>query len=258
MTVAAETVLLQVQNAVATITLNRPEKLNAIEPRMLQRLEEIAGEIERDPGLRVVLLTGAGEQAFSVGADISAWSALEPLDMWRTWVRTGHRVLDRLARLRQPVIAVLNGLAFGGGLELALAADLRLADDQVEFGMPEVSLGTLPGWGGTSRLPSLVGPGRAKQLILTGARIDALTAERWGLVNEVVPRVDLYARAAQLAQDIAKHAPVAIQLAKQLIDSSHDGGTLESLGGALAATTRDAHEGLTAFRERRAPLFGGR
>src|SRR3989442_1638084 len=107
----AEEVLLQVKNAVATITLNRPEKLNAIESRMLQGLEEIVGEIERDPGLRVVLLTGAGERAFSVGADINAWSALEPLDMWRTWVRTGHRVRDRLARLRQPGIAGLNGLA---------------------------------------------------------------------------------------------------------------------------------------------------
>src|SRR5207302_9733746 len=153
---------------------------------------------------------------------------------------------------------VLTASTFGGGLELVLPADQGQAADHIEVGMPEVSLGTLPGWSGTSRLPSLVGPGRAKPLILTGARIDALTAERWGLVNEVVPRVDLYARAAQLAQDIAKHAPVAIQLAKQLIDSSHDGGTLESLGGALAATTRDAHEGLTAFRERRAPLFGGR
>src|SRR4029079_5150837 len=131
-------ILLTTDGQIATITLNRPEKLNAIDSAMLAQLDAIAGEIERRDDLRVVLLTGAGERAFSVGADINAWSALAPLDMWRRWVREGHRVFARLARLRQPLIAALNGYAFGGGLELALAADIRLAAAEAEFALPEV------------------------------------------------------------------------------------------------------------------------
>ncbi|MEA2525408.1 MAG: hypothetical protein QOF73_2635, partial [Thermomicrobiales bacterium] len=192
-------VLLAIDGAIATITLNRPDKLNALDPAMLDRLEAIIHQLDRDTNVRVVLLTAAGDRAFCVGADITAWSTLDPLDMWRRWVRDGHRVFDRLAHLRQPTIAVLNGYTFGGGLELAMAADLRLAADGIEFAAPEVKIGTLPGWGGTQRLPQLVGVARAKQLIFTGARIDAATAERWGLVNEVLPRDALMARAHAIA-----------------------------------------------------------
>jgi enoyl-CoA hydratase/carnithine racemase len=254
------TILLGVDGPIAMITLNRPEKLNAIDPAMLAQIDEVAGELDRRDDVRVAVLTGAGERAFSVGADINAWSALQPLDMWRHWVRDGHRVFERLARLRQPLIAAIGGYAFGGGLELALAADIRLAADSAEFALPEVKIATIPGWGGTQRLPALIGMGRAKQLIFSGARIDAATAERWGLINEVVPRAELLIRARDLAEQIAANAPVSVQIAKQAIDGAGgaSGVALEALAGALAATTDDAREGLASFRERRSPRFAGR
>jgi enoyl-CoA hydratase len=258
--VADEKILLAIDGWMAWITLNRPAKLNAIDPEMLSGLESAAREIEQCPDVRVVLLAGAGEKAFSVGADINAWSALEPLEMWRRWIRDGHRVFGQIAHLRPPVIAVLNGYAFGGGLELALAADLRLAGEDVELALPEVKLGTIPGWTGSQRLPALIGPARAKQMIFTGARVDARTAERWGLVNEVVPSDRLVARAQELAAEIATSAPLSVQLAKQLVDGAVGEGaamTLEALAGALAATTQDAKEGLAAFHERRDPRFKG-
>ena len=253
---ADDRVLVAVEGTIATVTLNRPEKLNALDPAMLARLDAILAELDRDQGVRVVLLTGAGERSFCVGADVNAWAALQPLDMWRACVREGHRVFDRLAALRQPTVAAVNGYAFGGGLELALAADLRLAAAEAEFAMPEVTIGTLPGWAGTRRLPAAIGVPRAKQLIFTGARLDAATAERWGLVNEVVPRGALSARARELAEAIAGNAPVAVQLAKAAIDDR--GATLEQVAGALAATTEDGREGVAAFREKRAPRFAGR
>jgi len=239
------TVLFASDGPIATITLNRPAKLNAIDPAMLTQLDAIVADLERARDVRVVLLTGAGERAFCVGADINAWSALAPLEMWRQWIRDGHRVFARVARLPQPVIAVLSGHAFGGGLELAF---------------PEVKLATVPGWGGTQRLPALVGASRAKRMIFTGGRIDAATAERWGLVDLVAPREELMDRARELAGEIAANAPVSVQIAKQLIDGASGtatGATLEALAGALAATTSDAREGATAFRERRPPQFKG-
>ncbi len=253
-------ILLAVDAPIATITLNRPDKLHAIDPPMLSRLEEIVREIDGALDIHVVILTATGDRAFCVGADINAWSALPPLDMWRRWVRTGHRVLDELARLRQPTIAALNGLTLGGGLELALACDLRLAADHVELGSPEVKIGTLPGWAGTRRLAALVGPARAKQLVLTGMRVNAATAAQWGLVNEVVPRADLMARVTALAREIASAAPVAVQLAKQAIDGAlgDDPAALEAMAGALAAGTDDGREGIAAFREKRPPHFVNR
>jgi len=253
---------LTVDGAVATVTLNRPEKLNAIDPAMLTELEDVCGRLVGERDIRAVLLTGAGERAFCVGADINAWSGLAPLEMWRWWIRDGHRAFERIARLPQPVIAALNGHAFGGGLELALAADLRVAAEGVELALPEAKLGTVPGWGGTQRLPALIGASRAKRMVFTGGRIDAATAERWGLVDEVVPRAGLMARARTLADEIAANAPLSVQIAKSLIDSTQGDGhgvgvTLEALAGALAATTNDGREGVAAFRERRPPRFEG-
>ncbi len=251
---------LTLDGPVATVTLDRPDKLNALDPEMIAGLEEAAARLEHDEEACVVLLTGAGERAFCVGADVNAWAALEPLDMWRRWIRDGHRVFDRLAHLRQPVIAVLNGYAFGGGLELALAADVRLAAEDAELAMPEVKIGTIPGWGGTQRLPALSGPARAKQMILSGVRIDARKAEQWGLVNEVFPREALRDEALALANAIAQNAPLSVQMAKQLING---GGAvtslpLEALAGALAASTDDGREGIASFRERRPARFSGR
>ncbi|HLV33525.1 MAG TPA: enoyl-CoA hydratase-related protein [Spirillospora sp.] len=254
-------ILLHSDGPLATITLNRPEKLNALTPDMLAALDTTLAQIEQQHDLRVVILTGAGERAFCVGADIHAWGALEPLDMWRHWIPFGHRVMDRLARLRLPTIAALNGFALGGGLELALAADIRLAAASAELGLPEVSIGIVPGWGGTERLPRIIGAGRAKQMIFSGARVDARTAEDWGLVNEVVAAETLMQRAQELAGEIARRAPLAVQFAKQAIDGGAGyaaSATLEALAGALAAGSEDGREGVASFREKRAPQFRGR
>jgi enoyl-CoA hydratase len=231
-------ILVQIEARVATIKLNRPEKLNAIDSEMLDGLEAAAARIDGSDEVRAVVLAGAGERAFSVGADIKAWSSLEPLEMWRWWVRVGHRVFARLASLRQPLIAAIDGYALGGGLELAMAADLRLASERAELGMPEATIGTAPGWNGSQRLVSLVGPARAKQLVLTGARIDAKTAERWGLVNKVVSDGSLMEHAQRLAGEISSHPPLSVQVGKQLIDAaiSHSVASSEALAGSLLAT----------------------
>jgi enoyl-CoA hydratase/carnithine racemase len=248
-------ITLAIQEAVATLTLDRAAKLNALGPEMLANLERQIAAIDRDYDVRVVILTGAGERAFCVGADVNAWAALEPLDMWRRWIREGHRVFQRLADLRQPTIAAVSGYAFGGGLELALAADIRIAGEAAVFAMPETKIGTLPGWAGTTRLPEAIGAARAKQMIFSGARIDAATAERWGLVNEVVAGDGLMSRARELALEIAANAPVSVQLAKAAIDG--DAAALEGIAGALAASTEDGREGIASFREKRAPRFHG-
>ncbi|MBL8128876.1 MAG: enoyl-CoA hydratase/isomerase family protein [Chloroflexia bacterium] len=255
MSEATGAVEFRIDDAIGLLTLNRPDKLNALSIDMLTALEAHVSEIDRRQDVRVVVLAAAGERAFSVGADVNAWSALAPLDMWRWWVRDGHRVLQRLASLRQPTIAAVQGLAFGGGLELAMATDVRIASADAAFAMPEVRIGTLPGWGGTQRLPALIGAARAKQMIFSGQRIDAATAERWGLVNEVVPADALAGRATQLAQQIAANAPIAVQLAKAAID--HDVAAHEAFAGALAAGAEDGREGMAAFREKRAPQFRG-
>lgn len=251
----SELVQLTIAESIATITLNRPEKLNALNGEMLARLDAIADELDRANDVRVVLLTGAGK-AFCVGADIFEWSSLSPLEMGRRWIRDGHRIFERYARLPQPLIAVLNGYTFGGGLELALAADLRLAAAGAQLSFPEVKLGIIPGWGGTQRLPKLIGKSRAKQMIFSGARIDAAVAKGWGLVNEVVEGEGLMERARALAGEIAGNGPVAVQLTKQLIDGG-EMASIEALAGTLASYTEDAQEGVAAFRERRAPDFTG-
>ena len=249
-------VVLMSEDGVTTLTLDRPAKLNAIGPDMLADLDRRLAEIDVDPDVRVVIVTGSGERAFSVGADIDAWTALEPLDMWRSWIRDGHRVLQRLAHLRQPTIAAINGYAFGGGLELALAADIRIAADSATFALPETKIGTLPGWAGTTRLPEAIGVARAKQMIFSGCRIDAATAEHWGLVNEVVAAGTLMERCRALATEIAASAPIAVQLAKAAING--DASAPEAFAGALAAGAEDGREGVAAFREKRPPRFSGR
>lgn len=250
---------LAIDGPIATITLDRPEKLNAMTPEMLEGLEAVLDALEADESVRVVVVTGAGDRAFCAGADINAWASLAPIDMWRRWVRLGHRVVDRLDGLRQPTIASLNGIAYGGGLELALACDLRIAADTVKVAAPETGIGTIPGWGMTTRLAVLAGPARAKQMILTGQPVEALRAESWGVLSEVVAPADLQEATHQMALRIAGQAPVAVQVAKQLVDGLRPRvpASLESLGSGLTAFTDDAGEGLASFRERRPPRFGG-
>jgi enoyl-CoA hydratase len=207
----------EVSGAIARIILDRPEKLHALDPEMLSALEESISEAEQSRQIRVIVMESTGQKAFCVGADILAWTALSPIDMWSEWVRRGHRVFDRIERARQPVICAIQGFALGGGLELALACDLRISADSARFAMPEVKLGTIPGWGGTIRLPRLIGNSRAKQMIFTGEQISSDTAERWGLVNEVVPAGVLRDRVAIIADSICANAPIAVQTAKQLV-----------------------------------------
>ncbi len=246
---------------VAIVTLARPEKLNALTPAMLDELEAIARSLEADSAIRAVVLTGGAGRAFCVGADIHEWAALQPLDMWRRWVRRGHQVFDQWARLRQPVIVSINGHAFGGGLELAIVGDIRVAAASAQFALPEASIGTCPGWSGTQRLVQLVGASRAKYLAISGRRMTAPDALACGLVHEVQAADGLQERVLEMAREIAAKSPVALQLTKQLINAAageDSAATLEAMAGALAATTEDGAEGIASFREKRAPVYHGR
>lgn len=258
----ADPLLVARDGAVATVTLNRPDKLNVLSTALLVRLEAVAAELERDDAVRVVVLTGAGAKAFCAGADIHEWSALAPLDFGRHWVAEGHRIFDRWARLRQPVIAVLNGVALGGGLELTATADLRIAETHARVGLPEARVGVLPGWSGTQRLVRRAGPQAVRRLVLTGDPMDAAEALRLGLVDEVCSTGDGLARGTVLAHGIAERAPIGVQLAKQLVNAAEGeerlDATLEWLAGAVAAASLDAREGVASFKERRAPVFRGR
>ncbi|MCW5255135.1 enoyl-CoA hydratase/isomerase family protein [Verminephrobacter aporrectodeae subsp. tuberculatae] len=255
-----ESVQITIDAQVATVTLNRPQKLNTLTPAMLDALEGAARRLEADRSVRAVVLTGAGERAFCAGADVHAWAALGPLDMWRSWVRRGHQVFDQWARLRQPVIVALGGHAFGGGLELAVASDVRIAAEGAQFALPEASIATCPGWSGTQRLVRLIGPGPAKYLALSGERLDAAGALRCALVHEVVAQGTALARAQQLARQMCTRAPVSMQLSKQLINAAAGedaAASMEAMAGALAAFTDDAKEGVLSFREKRAPHYTG-
>jgi enoyl-CoA hydratase/carnithine racemase len=257
---SAERILLDRREAIVTLTLNRPDKLNAIDGAMLDALDRALGEIERAAETRVVVLTGAG-RAFSAGADIKEWTALSPLEFSRGWGLRGHALFDRLSGLAPPVIAAINGIALGGGLELALCADIRIAAAEARLGLPEVTIAALPGWGGTQRLPRLIGAGRAKQMILSGEPIDAARAEAWGLITEVVEADGLAARGRELAERIAANAPISVQTSKRLIDAAQPAtatATLESQAGAMCGATADAAEGRASFLERRPPRYQGR
>lgn len=255
--------LTQIERAgeVCIVTLNREPKLNTLTPDMLSALEAHARAIEADRDIRVVILTGAGSRAFCVGADINQWAALEALDMWRQWVRRGHQVFDQWARLRQPVIAALNGHAFGGGLELAICADIRIASTTAQYALPEASIATCPGWSGSQRMVRLLGGSQTKYLALSGQRLNATQALQAGLVHEVVEPAALMARAKALAADMATKAPISLQLTKQLVNAATGedrDAVLEAMAGALAASTQDAAEGIASFQEKRKPAYRGR
>jgi enoyl-CoA hydratase len=258
----SDDVELALDGPLALLTLCRPQKLNALTAAMLARLEAIVAGLDRSSEIRVVILTGSGERAFCAGADIEDWSALDPLAFGRHWIGEGHRVFDRLARLRQPLLAMLNGAALGGGLELAATADLRLAEAHAEVGLPETRIGVLPGWSGTQRLVRRVGPSAVKRLIFTGAPVTAEEALAIGLVDFVLPTGSGMARARALAAEIAARAPVAVQICKQLVNAAEGegplGAVLEGLAGAIVAGTEDGREGVASFREKRAASFKNR
>jgi enoyl-CoA hydratase len=244
---------------VATLTLDRPQKLNALTLELLAQLEATLKEIEGS-NARVLVLRSAGNRAFCVGADIGQFSAFTPVQMWKTWIKEGHRIFRQLANLSQPTIAVIDGPALGGGLELALACDFRVAGPSARFGLPEVTIGTIPGWGGTERLTKLVGEGRAKQLILTGRSIGADTALAWGLVSETADAPALEETVTALVTDLLRGAPIAQQTAKQLIHAASQGvdsALLEAIASGFTTATKDFRTGMTSFQEKKPAVFSG-
>ncbi len=250
-----------IDEGIATILVDRPEKLNSLTPEMLDQLDSVLRELEVVTDCRVLLLRGAGFKAFCSGADLPAFAQQTRESAWQRWVPHGHRVFDRLAALPIPSLAILKGNAFGGGLELALACDLRLASVVASVGLPEVGLGALPGWGGTHRLVSAVGMARARQMILTGLPVSASVACQWGLVTECADVEGLDSMVASYVDALLSRGPVALGLAKSVLRAVGDTGhndVLEALAGALTVTTDDLAEGISAFREHRPSEFHGR
>ncbi len=246
---------------IAIATIDRPAKLNALDPPTIAALERWVATIETSPDVRVAILTGAGEKAFSAGGDIHAWAGLDALGFGRVWVREGHRVFDRLARLRQPLIVVLNGVALGGGLELAGCADIIIAERHARLGLPETGLGMVPGWSGTQRLVRRFGSRVVKKLVLTGQILSAAEALGSGLVDEVVDSGNGVQHALTLAMAIADRGPVAVQLAKSLINIAEGecrDAELEAIASMMLAQTDDLQEGVASFRAKRPPHFKDR
>lgn len=256
-----ENILYDVADRVATITVNRPKSLNALNPRTMEEIETAIRVIAADEGIRCVIITGAGDKAFIAGADIGAMGTMSGFDEKR-FAEHGLGVLRQFETLHVPVIAAVNGYALGGGTELALACDFILASDRAKFGQPEIKLGIIPGFGGTQRLPRRIGAARARELIYTGRMIDAQTAERYGLVNEVYAADELMNAARALAATIAAQAPLAIQQAKAAINAGiemdlDNALRFETEAVALSFSTDDKREGMAAFLEKRDPVFTG-
>ncbi|CAN5829767.1 enoyl-CoA hydratase-related protein [soil metagenome] len=257
-----ENLSLTVDEGIATLAVNRPDKLNALNEQTIREIGQAMDEIAARDDVRGVILTGTGAKAFVAGADIAELARMGPVDGIEV-SRLGQRVFRAIELSRKPVIAAVNGFALGGGCELALACHLRIASDKARFGLPEVKLGIIPGYGGTLRLPRIVGKGRALELMLTGEMIDAAEAYRIGLVNRVVPQDQLEAEARKLLGTILKNGPVALGLAIECTTrgmemSVDDGLALESNLFGLLASTTDMREGMTAFLEKRAANFSGK
>jgi len=255
-------VLYEKKGAIAYVTVNRPKVLNALNTPTWADLRTAFEDARNDAVVRGVILTGAGNKAFIAGADISELAHLSAFEAEQS-SRFGQEVLDLVENLGKPVIAAVNGFALGGGCETAMACTIRIAVDSARFGQPEVTLGLVPGGGGTQRLPRLVGKGRALQLILSGEMISAQEAYRIGLVNEIVPAADLITRAEAILKKIGANAPIAVKFAleaanKGMETSQGEGLLLEASYFGLCAATEDKKEGTTAFLEKRAPQFHGR
>lgn len=251
--------LVEVERDVATLTLNRPEKLNVMDFELLEAMESTLQEFEKREDLRIVVLRGAGDKAFSAGADIGAFAQQGRDTVREIWVPAGHRVFGLFEQIPQVSVAAIDGLALGGGLELALACDLRVSSERSTFALPELSLGTIPGWGGTGRLVDAIGLSRAKHMVLTAQRISAKTAFEWGLITELYPDDEFDQGLDSLLKGIRALSPIASALAKKILRSPRDSHTtlvLEALAASITSTTADLDEGLKAFKEKRQPQFG--
>lgn len=255
-------VLYEVRDNIAWITLNRPEVMNAISEEIRTEIPMVLARAETDDSVRVIVFSGAGERAFCAGADVKGFNAVESLVKHRQSRAHTHWILA-FDRVRKPMIAAIHGYCLGGGLEIALACDIRIAAEGAKFGLPEVSRGTLPGSGGTQRLARMVGLGRALDIALSADHISAEDAFNMGLVSRLVPRVELMASAEALARRIAEHAPLSVLLVKEAVRGSLEtdlptGLRIEADLSTLIASTEDRIEAGAAFREKRKPKFKGR
>jgi enoyl-CoA hydratase len=255
-------IIYEKSEGIATITLNRPEALNAFSKDVVEEIMHALEDVKSDENVRVVVLTGSGEKAFSAGADIKAMVGMTPLKA-RELSLMGERLCLALENLEKPVIAALNGYALGGGLEVAMSCDLRVATENARMGQTEINIGLIPGWGGTQRLTRLIGRTKAKELVFTGRMIDAKTAEQLGIVNMVIPPDKFKETVRQFALELASKAPVAVRVAKALINKGADIGldsalALEREGFGVVASTEDLKEGVSAFTEKRKPVFKGK
>ncbi len=252
----------ETKNQIAYVTINRPDKLNTLNMATMEELRTVFTAIRDDAGVRVVILTGEGQKAFVAGADINELARHNVVEA-KAYTHKGQSVLDLIENLGKPVIAAINGFALGGGCELAMACTMRIASDNAKLGQPEVKLGIMAGYGGTQRLPRLVGRGVAMQILLTADTVTAQEAHRIGLVNEVVPQAELMGRAEAIAQKIIANAPLAVQYTMEAVNHGMemtlpDGLFLEATLFGVCCATEDKAEGTTAFLEKRAAQFKGK
>ena len=255
-----QTLLTSIENNVLTITVNRPEKLNALNKNVFADLKKALNNIENDPEIRSVIITGTGTKAFVAGADISEFVGLTK-DQAMGMAQIGQDIFLRIERCNKPIIAAVNGFALGGGCELSMACHFRIASENAKFGQPEVNLGLIPGYGGTQRLVQLIGKGRALELLMSGNMIDANTALEYGLINYVVKQEELLTKARSILETINSKAPLAvaacIQTANAVYDESKNGFVLEIKEFANCFATEDMKEGVSAFLAKRKPIFKG-
>lgn len=256
-----ETITIEKRGAVAVLTINRPDKLNALNNKVHTEGVAALDELRKDDGVRVLVITGAGEKSFIAGADISEFEGQTPVTQRNAF--QGRSLFNSIDAFPKPVIAMINGFCLGGGNELAMACDIRMASENARFSQPEINLGIMCGGGGTQRLTRLVGEGRSMEMVLTGDMIDAATAEKFGLVNHVFPADQLEAETMKLAEKIAEKAPIALQLSKEAVKFASRSNLDEGLRRevdlfAICFSTEDKKEGVAAFLEKRKPTFKGK
>ena len=257
-----ENLLISIEEKIATVTINRPTKLNALNKATISDLSKAVKLLGKNDDVRVIIITGSGEKAFVAGADISEFANYNIIEGAQLAAEGQEKLFDFIENLKKPVIAAVNGFALGGGLELAMACHFRVASDNAKMGLPEVSLGLIPGYGGTQRLPQLVGKGRAMEMIMTAGMVTADEAKQYGLVNHVVPQAELLSFAEGIAQKIIKNAPFAISKAIKAINANYTDGKngfdteIKSFGKCFG--TKDFKEGTTAFLEKRKAEFTGK
>lgn len=255
-------VLLEVNDGIGWLTVNRPDSLNALTSAVVAALESALRDLEQDRAVKVVVVTGAGEKAFVAGGDIKEMADMDPLAA-KEYARRGQQMVAFIGKMSKPVIAAVNGYALGGGLELALACDFIYASEKAKLGLPEVTLGVIPGFGGTQNLPRLIGPNRAKELIFSGKVLTAQQAKEWDIVNEIFPPEELRAKVTEIAQAIARNGMLAVGSAKDAVVNGlnmgrEDGLRYESALFASLFATEDQKEGMSAFVAKRKAEFKGK